>query len=873
MADLEPYVCPFMDCPTEHVTMRDYSAWFNHMSNVHTAQWSCTARQCRSFTVVTRDEWEEHMHQTHPDSFTEAQLPWLEKKARKASSIIFSTCPLCDYVPQVSTAAGVGSAEHLQTLSNFIVKHLATHLEQMSQIALPWQDDFQLPNEDDRLSSSQVERDSVKDEEGPDTESLTFQDEGVAASHGREQNLNQWIEISKMKSGDDAAPAFEDWEYYGLDQTPYFGHDRDPTLQTFLQKMYLDVNPTTYGGRGPDLPAELLPVMPVSHFFGRDYALQALSHALVPRAQDNEAPASPTSFPRTFAVYAPGGMGKTQLSAAFVSQNRDKFDAIFWVHADDYNKLSQGFQNIAVELGLVEETSADAKDISFTREIVKQWLLNPLKDFRDAGKPNAPQASWLLVFDGVENPDVLNDFWPYNGPGSVLITSRSPFSWSRSLQLAPFTEDEAIKFLLKLTEKDASEEQRKAVGKVNDQLGGLPLALAQMAGLIQHKQLSFAEFLESYNEQEELLRQANSDLVLSASGYEHTLASVWAFENLAYGVPMLNLVSMLDPDGIPESLLTASLGRPKRRNSIQALWTAYDEYTDARNELVACSLLSRDKIERRLSIHRLVQDVARARMSPREFRSNFMTCVDLISSSWPFEKFDWRHDVSKWTVCEPLFPHVARLKSLYHEVSPSEDYSEDDYSFARLLTAAGWYHHERGRSSDAKIFNNLAEEICKSLQKRLKGSTTDLSQSHHLQLDRILAEIDHNRGCIATEVNEPSDALKYHLRFNDLMQKELGDVRGGQDMRLAISWNELGNAYMLNRRWEDGRHCFEQSITLMKQLDNYEEILISLPLVNIGLAYWLLGRHNDALKVLLEGLQHREVVYGQDDRDHRVSFM
>ncbi|ERF72851.1 hypothetical protein EPUS_04286 [Endocarpon pusillum Z07020] len=543
-------------------------------------------------------------------------------------------------------------------------------------------------------------------------------------------------------------------------------------------------------------------------------------------------------------------MGKTQVAAQFVATHRNEFDAIFWVHADDVSKLSQDFKTIAINLGLISEDSVDANDLVFIREIVKRWLVTPLKDLSDDPKGEPTKATWLLVFDGVEDPDVLNDFWPYDGPGSVPITSRSPFSWTTSLPLKPFTSDEATEFLLKITRREASEEARKEVIEIIRRLGCIPLALSQMAGVILHKQLSFSEFLDSYNErrsQQELLQLSAGELISRSSDYEHTLASVWAFDNLSHGQGLLNVISMLDPDGILESILTTKPGTIDLPSFPQSL----EDYLLARNELLTCSLVRGNSSERKLSIHRLVQDVARARMTQAEFRANFMTCVKLISSMWPFEPFAWRRSIARWTMCEDLVPHVFRLKDLFPQVAPSPAFSDDDYRFAKLLTDAGWYNHERGRSSDSDLFNSMAKDICESLKARLYEQPEAMSSKAaiHKQLDSILAEIQHNRGCIATETNAPYDALAYHKEFNAMMVRDMGTDVPSNDMRLAISWNELGNAYMLNR---------------------FEKVSISLPLANLGLAYWLQGRHEEANDILVEGLKDRVDRYGPDDR---ISFV
>jgi hypothetical protein len=97
------------------------------------------------------------------------------------------------------------------------------------------------------------------------------------------------------------------------------------------------------------------------------------------------------------------------------------------------------------------------------------------------------------------------------------------------------------------------------------------------------------------------------------------------------------------------------------------------------------------------------------------------------------------------------------------------------------------------------------------------------------QINDILAEIYHNRGCIAAEMNKPKEAWMHHSKFNEMMVKELGDGPPGTDMRLAISWSQLGAAYMINDDWKKGEDCFLKSIRLMKQLDDYEPFKISLP--------------------------------------------
>lgn len=138
------------------------------------------------------------------------------------------------------------------------------------------------------------------------------------------------------------------------------------------------------------------------------------------------------------------------------------------------------------------------------------------------------------------------------------------------------------------------------------------------------------------------------------------------------------------------------------------------------------------------------------------------------------------------------------------------------------------------------------------------------------EIESLLAEIHHNLGCVSTEINDPTGALTHFEEFNRLAAEDMGSDSQSSHKRLAISWNELGNGYLLNEMHEKGKEAFRKSIIIMKETDGFRSIDVSLPYVNLGLANWLTGQHEDALNILLEGIGHREAAYGIDDKQ---SFM
>ncbi|CAN9379938.1 unnamed protein product [Alternaria alternata] len=775
-------------------------------------------------------------------------------------------CPPKPALGSKEGSTGASQTQKDRSISDRIIKHLAAHLESLAVKALPWQDEVE-EHVEGHSQTGKADDFTVQSENGS---RVLSSDDAAGLQFSEDPYDNTSIELP-TRSGD-TTPLLdssyeEDWSF--IERQPYFGHDRDETLQPLLQRLFLE-DSTTNAFSGPSLPAYQVPVTPDRNFYGRDYALNAMEKALCMAIDDESTDNKPVSWPRCYALYGPGGMGKTQIAANFASKHRNEFDAVLWVQAEDVGKIAQDYKDLAIGLGLVEADSRNAMDLDYTKDVLKRWLVNPRKDRSQEGEKNPELASWLLVFDGVEDGDVLNGFWPYNGPGSVLITSRNPYSWSASLELKPFSLSEATNYLFRVTGKEpAPGPEMAAATTIANRLGGLPLALSQMGSIVASKDISFTDFLYSFEEREgsqAFFDWQTPDKLRSPSNYQSNVASVWAFDRLGKGSTLINIVSMLDPDSIPESVFTS----PVEEDDSVLVQFVKTNYVAARTELLARSLITGNKGKRTLSVHRLVQDVARARLRQSEMRCHFLACVELINDRWTFQELTWRHGIARWETCEELFPHVQRLKTMYPSITPSPD-SFDDYEFARLLIDSGWYQHERGQSLEAVYSNNMAQSICESLKLRLLEHP-EFAQNSSVTLSKLnysLLEIAHNRGCIALEINEPNDALRYLTMFNQEMVKE-SLKKNPEDMRLAISWNELGNAHMLNRDWKKGEECFLKSIEEMRKYHKFSETMISLPLANLGLAYWLQGNSELASSTLKKGLKDREDEFGKEDR---VSFI
>jgi len=169
-------------------------------------------------------------------------------------------------------------------------------------------------------------------------------------------------------------------------------------------------------------------------------------------------------------------------------------------------------------------------------------------------------------------------------------------------------------------------------------------------------------------------------------------------ESLRRGKALLDVISMLDPDGIWEKTLTSSLHNPLKETSpiLPLLLEGYprtnNDYQKARTELLQSSLVTKDNSTMRLVVHSLIQDTTRAKMSPQHFKKALSSAILLVSSVWPYENFDWRHAVGRWKVCEELFPHVVCLRRFGASLTIDTDMDtlKMDLEFCKLLMDGGW---------------------------------------------------------------------------------------------------------------------------------------------------------------------------------------
>ncbi|KAF2120273.1 hypothetical protein BDV96DRAFT_642115 [Lophiotrema nucula] len=605
--------------------------------------------------------------------------------------------------------------------------------------------------------------------------------------------------------------------------------------------------PVTYNSRKEaNVPCFLMrPHVQNPDFVGRGAVFDALDEALLPRS-DNEFGGSSL---KTFALCSMGGVGKTQTSVEYAYSRRDKFDAVFLINASESAKLAIGYTQISQKLGL--EDAASVGDQVVSRDLVLEWFSRPLRhhsnphghEQQNAGE----EAKWLLVLDNADDLNLLVDYWPVTGSGSILVTSRDPLAKTQSYVYSPKGMDleclstaESAAMLQTLTGYKTSEDEETATA-IGKRLGGLPLAITQVASTILRRSLSFEEFLRFW--EKDTMRRGLYPKDTGDQG--KNIYTTWAFEDLSSeGQCLVDMLSFMDPDRIQESILDVGHSPEDLAGlELQDYPNNALSFIDARTELAKSSLVRRNIKLKEVSIHRLVQDAARTRMTSERRTIVVRGVVELLFRAWPFGIFDY--NTVRWQTCELIFPHICFLMS---HVQPSDKSNLGNVrvKFAKLLTDAGWYYLERGNVLESLPFQEMAQKLL------------DPSDSTEMI---ILADIHFCQAEVHIYTANAAKGLPHAEETWKIMQSH-----DKPDYRLPQSHNEMCEALLHLERFDEAIEHAESAATGYFALNDPEHYPF-FSLYMKAFCYWRQEKNTDAAQVLEELLEWRYKTYGLNDTE------
>ncbi|KAL2841628.1 P-loop containing nucleoside triphosphate hydrolase protein [Aspergillus pseudodeflectus] len=234
-----------------------------------------------------------------------------------------------------------------------------------------------------------------------------------------------------------------------------------------------------------------------------------------------------------------GGVGKTELATEYAHRHKGYYETILWINCRTRLVFQERIKHISRALG-PESLSRDSWDLSWM--YLSFWL-------------QARKRPWLIVLDDVEDGTVLQDVQlPRNHRGSIIITTRSRLAAEVGIELPvePLTPSDGAELLLSLIgQKEYDRIDRTAALNLSELLGGLPLALSQVARNIRGTSTSLTMCLADF--------RAVPNLSRTHGKYDLTLSSTYllSFKRLSPGsFRLMGVLSVLDPDKIPHVLLS-----------------------------------------------------------------------------------------------------------------------------------------------------------------------------------------------------------------------------------------------------------------------------------------------------------------------------
>nr|WP_262928416.1 tetratricopeptide repeat protein [Streptomyces sp. CBMA29] len=332
-----------------------------------------------------------------------------------------------------------------------------------------------------------------------------------------------------------------------------------------------------------------------------------------------------------------GGVGKTQLAARHARDawRSGRLDLLVWVTATSRQAVVDGLAEAAHTL-----LGADREDPERAARAFLAWL-------EPKPAPNVPR--WLVVLDDVTDPADLTGLWPPDSPtGRTVVTTRSRDAaltgrGRRQVTVGVFTEEESESYLTTALAAHDREPLRELMA-LGGALGWLPLAMSQATAYVVDAGITCASYRARLADRAQRL----ADLRPTALPDDQTtgVAAAWtlsldrADHHAPAGLarPMLQLVSMLDPNGIPEAVLT---GAPARNWLVHAAPSqdavSSDDAVRTLRVLHRLSLLDHSPRtpHRAVRVHRLVQRAVRDTLSEAEQDALARVAADALMAAWP----------------------------------------------------------------------------------------------------------------------------------------------------------------------------------------------------------------------------------------------
>lgn len=535
---------------------------------------------------------------------------------------------------------------------------------------------------------------------------------------------------------------------------------------------------------------------------------------------------------RATALQGLGGIGKTQVALEYAYRHAPEYNAIFWIGADTVESMITSLLGIAEVLQLSERGNQDPQRVITT---VQRWLTT--------------HYEWLLIWDNLEDFELLTRFLPSAYRGTLLLTTRHQAlgRLASGLALESMRPEEGKLFLLrracvlprKVTDEQVHQfaqlypSEYAAAEELVTTLGGFPLALDQAGAYMEETKCSFSHYLSLYKSQRYQLLDRRGSL-----SFDHPHSAVATIELVCQHVAresllalvLLHFCTYLSPDAIPEELFTE--GATYLGPVLEHLTDEPSRLDRALAILRSVSLVQRYPETQTFSLHVLVQTVLRDQMSEHERVQWLQRALYTLNAVFPDMATE---SITIWRRGERLLPHALAVTAICADHLASRD-------LATLLVKIANYLCERAQYDLAKPLYERVLAICKQT----------LESEYLLTIHALngLANLYIEQGKFAQAEALGQQALYLHERFLQSSHE------------LASSLSTLANLYLMQGRYTQAEPLFLQVLHLEEQTFGPQHPSVIIPLSRLGLVYLRQGKYAQAEALLRRALQAGEQAFG-----------
>ncbi|WP_405886319.1 tetratricopeptide repeat protein (plasmid) [Streptomyces sp. NBC_01136] len=342
-----------------------------------------------------------------------------------------------------------------------------------------------------------------------------------------------------------------------------------------------------------------------------------------------------------------GGVGKTQLAADYAraAWEDGSVDVLVWISASSRQAIMDGYAQAGAEV-----LAEDPSDPEHAARAFLAWL---------EPKDGPKRCRWLVVLDDLADPADLRGLWPPNRHGRTLVTTRRREAalsgeGRRLVHVGMFTPAEAVAYLTAVLTAHGRHEPANEIHALAADLGHLPLALSQAGAYLIDTAITCANYRRLFADRIRKLADLLPEPSALPDDQTTTVAATWSLSieradkrrPVGLARPMLQLTAILDPNGIPDTVLMSEQARAhlaghRAAGHQESAPVTAEEAVAALRVLHRLSLIDHtpDTPHHAVRVHQLIQRATRDTFASHEQEHLARTAADALFDVWPeFER-------------------------------------------------------------------------------------------------------------------------------------------------------------------------------------------------------------------------------------------